>query len=313
MSEVEVRELRYFLAVAEELNFSRAAQRLGMAQPPLSKAISQLESRLGVRLLERTTRQVSLTVAGQVLLENGRAALEAVFAATRRAQRAGQPEPRLAVAVKSGSDGGLLRDIIAAYQAPGLPPVHVLVGSWGQPEALLREGRADAALLRSPFNRRGIEVEELLSEPRVAALPAGHRLAGRTRLRRADLAAEPLPRWADADQATAAYWAGRDPGSAGTAWPAEGPPDPGMAGPLVSDLTQLLEVVALGQAVAFLPASTARRNPRGDVIYRPVADLSPSIVAVSWPDGCRSQAVAAFVAAATDVATHDPDSVAALA
>jgi DNA-binding transcriptional LysR family regulator len=191
--------------------------------------------------------------------------------------------------------------------------VHVLVGSWGQPEALLREGRADVALLRSPFNPRGIEVDELLSEPRVAALPAGHRLAARTRLRRADLAGEPLPRWAGAGQATAAYWAGRDPGSAGAAWPADGPPDPSTAGPLVSDLTQLLEVVALGQAVAFLPASTARRHPRDDVIYRPVADLSPSIVAISWPDRCRSQAVAAFVAAATDIATHDPDSAAALA
>ncbi|MGW7367777.1 LysR family transcriptional regulator, partial [Streptomyces sp. NPDC054841] len=69
MSELEVRELRYFIAVAEELNFSRAAQRLGMAQPPLSKAIAQMESRLGVRLLERTTRQVRLTNAGQVLLD----------------------------------------------------------------------------------------------------------------------------------------------------------------------------------------------------------------------------------------------------
>jgi len=313
MSEVEARELRYFAAVAEELSFSRAARRLGMAQPPLSKAISQLESRLGVKLLKRTTREVSLTPAGQALLDNGRVALEAVTAAVQRAQRAGQPEPRLTVAVKPGSDGGLLRDIIAAYQAPGRPAVHVLVGSWGQPEALLREGRADVALLRSPFNPRGIEVDELLCEPRLAALPAGHRLAARARLRRADLAGEPLPRWAGASQDTAAYWAGRDSGTAGTAWPAHQPPDPGLPGPQVSDLAQLLEVIALGQAIAFLPASTARRHPRDDVIYRPVADLSPSTIAISWPDGCRSPAVAAFVAAATDIAARDPDSAAALA
>jgi DNA-binding transcriptional LysR family regulator len=313
MSEVEARELRYFVAVAEELNFSRAARRLGIAQPPLSKAISQLESRLGVKLLERTTRQVSLTAAGQALLDNGRAALEAVTAAVARAQRAGQPEPRLAVAVKPGSDGGLLREIIAAYQAPGLPPAHVLVGTWGQPETLLRDGRADVALLRSPFNPRGIEVEELLSEPRVAALPAGHRLARRTRLRHADLADEPPPQWPGADQTAAAYWTGQDPRSASATWPDAARLDPSAAGPLVNDLAQLLEVVALGQAIAFLPASTARRNPRTDLAYRPVADLSPSIVAVAWPGGCRSRAVAAFVAAAAQAATRDPDSAAALA
>ncbi|HYY80365.1 MAG TPA: LysR family transcriptional regulator, partial [Actinomycetes bacterium] len=92
---VEVRELRYFVAVAEELNFSRAAQRLEMAQPPLSKAIRQLERKLGVRLLERTTRRVALTAAGGVLLEQARVALDAVEAAGRRARRAGQPAPRL--------------------------------------------------------------------------------------------------------------------------------------------------------------------------------------------------------------------------
>src|SRR5207244_5790533 len=193
--EVEVRELRYFIAVAEELNFSRAARRLGMAQPPVSKAISQLESRLGVPLLERSTRRVTLTPAGQVLLEHGRAAVDAVAAAARRAQRAGQVQPRLVVAVKPGSDGGLLREIIDAYQAPGLPPAEALVGSWGQPERPLRDGRADVALLRSPFESRGIEAEELLTEPRLAVLPAGHRLADRARLRHADLAAEPFPRW----------------------------------------------------------------------------------------------------------------------
>ena len=304
-----MRQLRYFVAVAEELNFSRAARRLGMAQPPLSKAISQLESRLGVRLLERTTRQVSLTAAGQALLDNGRTALDAVTAAVARAQRAGQSEPRLAVAVKPGS-AGLLHEIIAAYQAPGLPPAHVMIGAWGQPETLLRDGRADVALLRSPIDRRGIEVEVLLCEPRVAALPAAHRLAGRTRLRRADLASEPLPQWPDADQSATAYWTGRDPATASTAWPAGPPIDPSTAGPQVSDLNQLLEVVALGQAIAFLPTSTARRNPRDDVVYKPVADLSTSIVAVAWPQGCRSRAVAAFAAAATEVAARIPNSVA---
>src|SRR5207247_11389274 len=80
MDEVELRELRYFIAVAEELNFTRAAARLGMAQPPLSAAIGKLERKLGARLLERTSRRVALTPAGAELLEPARIALDAVGA-----------------------------------------------------------------------------------------------------------------------------------------------------------------------------------------------------------------------------------------
>ncbi|HTU05100.1 MAG TPA: LysR family transcriptional regulator, partial [Trebonia sp.] len=101
MNDLEVRQLRYFVAVAEELHFGRAAGRLGMAQPPLSRAIRDLERHLGVALLERTTRQVRLTVAGEVLLRDARRALEAVTAAARRTQEAGRPSPRLRVALKA--------------------------------------------------------------------------------------------------------------------------------------------------------------------------------------------------------------------
>jgi DNA-binding transcriptional LysR family regulator len=312
MSEVELRELRYFAAVAEELNFSRAAERLGMAQSPLSKAISQLESRLGVRLLERTTRQVTLTAAGSVLLEQATLVLAAAAAAITRTQRAGRAEPRLTVALKPGGDGGLLRDIIAAYQRPDLPPVETKVVTWGEPPALVRDGSADLALLRSPFTQHSLEIEELLSEPRVVALAADHPLASRTRLRRADLAGEPLPSWPDADAATTAYWAGCDPQSLAAAWPDSTPPALETSGPQVSDLAQLLEVVALGQAIAFLALSAAVRHPRTDIVYLPVIDLSPSIVAIAWPEGSRSRAVAAFVAAATQITARDPSALAAL-
>ena len=89
MDTLETRELRYFVAVAEELHFGRAAERLGMAQPPLSRAIQQLERRLGVCLLERNRRGVALTDAGEVLLHEGRATLDAATAAARRTRRAG--------------------------------------------------------------------------------------------------------------------------------------------------------------------------------------------------------------------------------
>ena len=101
MDEIELRELRYFIAVAEELNFTRAAARLGMAQPPLSAAIGKLERKLGVRLLERTSRRVTLTPAGAVLLEQGRIAVEGVGAAIQRARRKGTRTPRKPKAPKS--------------------------------------------------------------------------------------------------------------------------------------------------------------------------------------------------------------------
>src|SRR4051812_16527601 len=104
MSDVEVRQLRYFVAVAEELHFGRAAERLGMAQPPLSRAIRDLERQLGTPLLARTTRQVALTPAGEVFLRDARIALDAVGAAARRARHAGQPVPVLRLALKADFD-----------------------------------------------------------------------------------------------------------------------------------------------------------------------------------------------------------------
>ncbi|MGH3375334.1 MAG: LysR family transcriptional regulator, partial [Actinoallomurus sp.] len=92
MDPVETRELTYFVTVAEELSFTRAAERLQIAQPPLSRAIQRLERRMGVRLLERTSRSVTLTPAGEVLLREGRRALDATAAAVRRAQRAGRAD-----------------------------------------------------------------------------------------------------------------------------------------------------------------------------------------------------------------------------
>ena len=178
MNDLEVRQLRYFVAVAEELHFGRAAGRLGMAQPPLSRAIRDLERQLGVVLLERTTRQVRLTTAGEVLLRDARTALEAVTAAARRTRQAGSPSPRLRVALKADVDGGLLPQILDAYCADNaaLPPELVLGGFGEQPQAL-REGRADVGLLLRPFDDHGLDSEPLLTEPLLAALAAADPLA----------------------------------------------------------------------------------------------------------------------------------------
>ena len=194
---IDLELVRRFIVVAEELNFTRAAARLGMAQPPLSAAIGKLERKLGVRLLERTSRPVTLTPAGAVLLEQGRIAVEGVGAAIQRARRKGTQADRLTVAVKPGTSTDLLKKIMQAYaQDPRLPQVHLLFGHPGGPAAAVRGGAADVAILRAPFDQHGLDTELLLTEPRVAVLPASHPLAGRPELRRADLAGQPMPRWA---------------------------------------------------------------------------------------------------------------------
>jgi DNA-binding transcriptional LysR family regulator len=258
-----------------------------MAQPPLSRAIRDLERRLGVRLLERTTRHVALTGAGEVFLRDARTALDAVTAAESRARHAGRPAPGLRVALKADYDAGMLPRILAAYQPlEAALPVEVLLGGRGEQVPALREGRADVALLQSPYDDRGLDVEPLLTEPRLVALAAADPLAARSRLCLADLAGRVLPDGAPADR--------------GDDRPARREPAP--AGTPRLDLAQIFNLVALGSIVWFPPASVARRHPRPEIAYRPVADLTPSTLVVAWPQDSHSPAVAAFVRAAVAVA-----------
>jgi LysR family transcriptional regulator, benzoate and cis,cis-muconate-responsive activator of ben and cat genes len=298
MEPFEVRELRYFVAVAEELNFSRAAARLGIAQPPLSRAIRLMERRLGAELFHRDTHKVTLSTVGATLLAEARTALDAVAAATHRTQRAALPTPTLVATAKPGVATRMLRQIVDAYAAvPGNPEVHIVVSGYGHQADLLRDGRADVALLSSPYERPWLEAEPLTTEPRVAALPAGHPLTRRAVLHCADLAGEPIPRWEREGETERAYWSGRDVGPRSWAQPLEP-----VAGPVVRDTGQLLDVVSLGQAVALVPRSIATENQRPDLAYLPVADASPYTIAVAWPAGSRSQPVAQFVRTAIQLA-----------
>ncbi|KPM55359.1 LysR family transcriptional regulator [Frankia sp. R43] len=184
------------------MHFRRAADRLGIAQPPLSRAIRDLERQLGVRLLERTTRSVVLTPAGEGLLRDARIALDAVGAAAARARHAGLPEPRLRLALKADYDAGLLPRIIAAYERADVAiPVDLILGGRDEQAPALREGRADVALLPAPFDDRDLEFEPLLTEPRLVALAATDPLAARPDLYLADLAGRLLPDGSPADQA----------------------------------------------------------------------------------------------------------------
>ncbi|MEJ2852128.1 MULTISPECIES: LysR family transcriptional regulator [unclassified Saccharothrix] len=287
MDDLEVRQLRYFVAVAEELHFGRAARRLGMAQPPLSRAIRDLERTLGVRLLDRTTRHVALTAAGEVLLREGRSALEAVTAAARRTRHAGRPAPVLRLALKADFDAGLLPRMIAAYQREqGLPPVELVLGGRGDQVAALRDGRADVALLPGPYDDTDVDAEPLVTEPRVVALAAGDPLVDRPELHLADFAGRTLPDGTPAEQ--------------------DGAGRPARVGPRPRDLAEIFNMVELGDMVWFLPTSLARRHPRPGIAYRPVCDLPLFTLSVAWPRNSRSQAVAAFVRAATEVADTHP-------
>jgi LysR family transcriptional regulator, benzoate and cis,cis-muconate-responsive activator of ben and cat genes len=280
---METRELHYFVAVAEELHFGRAAQRLGIAQPPLSRAIRQLERRLGVELLERTSRSVTLTEAGSVLLREGRAALDAVEAAdrrTRRAALAATGHPGLVLVTKAGASDELLAKLLDAYAAePGAVAVDVLLCGPAEQERLLRDGRADVALLHLPFDSTaGFDTEELYTEGQVVVLPAGHPLTSRPHVLTADVAALPglpLPRWPRHD---------------GTY--ADGP------GAQVRDTAQLFQLIALGRASAVLPES-CRAQLRGDLAAVPVLDAPPVTTVIAWPPHSRSLAVAGLVRAAT--------------
>ncbi|MFI7536459.1 LysR family transcriptional regulator [Streptosporangium sp. NPDC049376] len=295
MNDLEVRQLRYFVAVAEELHFGRAAERLGMAQPPLSRMIRNLERQLGVSLLTRSTRRVALTSAGEVLLRDARTALDAVTAAGRRARNAGRPEPELRLALKADYDGGLLPLILTRYreEAAALPVRLVLGGRGGQAPAL-RDGRADVALLPIPFDDHGLDVEPLLTEPRLVALAAADPLAARPRLRLADLSDRILPDGTPADREDLPPVPGDD----------DRRPRGAVAGPRsrTLDLAQIFNLIEVGSIVWFPPASVVRRHPRPGVVYRPVEDLPPLTLVLAWPRESRSPAVAAFVRTATAVA-----------
>jgi DNA-binding transcriptional LysR family regulator len=285
---METRELRYFVAVAEELHFGRAAQRLGMAQPPLSRAIQQLERRLGAPLLDRAGRTLTLTEAGEVLLREGRAALVAVEAAERRTRRTAVGRPGLVLAAKAGAAGELLSKLLDAYAAePGAVTVDVQLCRIGEQERLLRDGRADVALLHRPFDSTaGFDSEELLTEGQVVVLPAGHLLSGRTHLRMAEVTALPglpLPRWPRPD--------GSYP---------DGP------GPQVRDSAQLYQLIALGRAAAILPESS-RLHLRHDLAAVPVPDAPTVTTVIAWPPQSRSRALAGLIRAATGVSTHEAD------
>jgi len=274
--DLETRELRYFLTVAEELHFGRAAARLGMSQPPLSRAVRQLEQRIGVDLFVRDPRGVRLTTAGAVLVGEARSALAAVAAAGRRTRRAGLPTRHLVLAVKAGADHELLQALLDVHGAdPDGLPIEVLFGEVHEQAEFLRDGRADVALMHRTYDDlTGFDTEDLRTEDQVAILPRTHPLAARESLVQADLR--------DLPDLPAARWP-RPDGS----YP-DGP------GPEVRSQAQLAQLVALGRTVIVIPRSS-RTLQWPEHVAVPVRDAELATTVVAWPAASTSPDVARVV------------------
>ncbi|HLI91164.1 MAG TPA: LysR family transcriptional regulator [Ktedonobacteraceae bacterium] len=189
---MELRHLHYFAAVAEELHFGKAAQKLGMTQPPLSQQIQRLEEELGVQLFRRTKRRVELTEAGQAFLPEVRQALAKVEQAVTAARRAGRGEiGRLAVGFVGSASYEILPAMIRRFHEC-FPDVELVLRelTTSQQVRALHEGRIHVGLLRPPVSDGTLMIESFLTEPLIAVLPETHALAGQPAVSLQELARE---------------------------------------------------------------------------------------------------------------------------
>jgi DNA-binding transcriptional LysR family regulator len=194
MNSPDLRRLRYFVAVAEELHFGRAARRLNVSQPPLSVQIRTLEREVGAPLLTRTQRRVELTEAGRVLLEESRRLLGQAEAAVIHARRAAEGTiGRLAIGFVSTVDYSILPPLVRRFRHkhPGVA-LKLLELTGDRQQALLQSGELDLGLSILPSPTQRLTMRSVFREPLIAAVPANHALAGRRRVSLRSLAAEPF-------------------------------------------------------------------------------------------------------------------------
>ncbi|MEV7541634.1 LysR substrate-binding domain-containing protein [Streptomyces sp. NPDC089915] len=279
---MELRTLRYFVAVAEELHFGRAAARLHMTQPPLSRAVKGLEADLGAVLLDRSASGVALTPAGAVLLDEARTLLERVERARVRVASAAGAATLTVGMLSDQADAGARR-LAAAYRRRH-PGVEVRVRETGlaDPTCGLRAGLVDVALTRGPFDGTGLTVRELRADPVGAVLRADDPLAGRERLEPADLAGR---RWfrfpAGTDPLWQAYWHAGEP----------------REGPVVRAVQECLQAVRWNGTVGLAPLGHA--PPEGLALV-PLSGMVPNPVVAAWRRGDANPLVAAFVRIAVE-------------
>ncbi|MEU6790750.1 LysR substrate-binding domain-containing protein [Nonomuraea wenchangensis] len=274
---MELRTLRYFVAVADELHFGRAAARLHMSQPPLSRAIKQLENEVGAALFDRSPSGVSLTPVGAVLLDEARALLDQ---ADRLRVRVASAAGTAAITVGFLGDTA---DPSAARLADAYrrrhPQVEVRIRETDltDPTCGLHAGLVDVALTRGPFDETGLTVRELRADPVGALVRADDPLAGRDGVKLADLADR---RWflfpEGTDPAWQSYWNGGAP----------------REGPVVRAVQECRQAVLWNGTVGM----TLLNHPQGDgLAVVPLIDMPPSRAVVAWNEGDTNPLIRSFV------------------
>jgi DNA-binding transcriptional LysR family regulator len=293
---VGLRHLRYFVAVAEELSFTAAARRLHMAQPPLSRAIKELEAAVGASLLVRTTRSVKLTPAGMVLLQHSRTAIASFEGALSRARQAGRiDEQTLSIGFRPATSLPLLepiaREFRRHYPLVDIEPIRV---EWTNQVDSVVEGRVDVAFLMGPIDHPLLKVHPLVVVPRAVATPYDHPLAERETVEIAELSSYAMAVPKDAAPEWAAFW---------TATPR--PIDEGVApGPVVANADESLAVVLSGTALV-ITISTVRTYYRDSSIHIvPITDIDPATILLAHRNDSSSLTLEAFCDIAAEVSQH---------
>jgi DNA-binding transcriptional LysR family regulator len=289
-AEVDLRLLRSFVAVAEELHFGRAAARLHVSQPALSVQVRKLEHLVGVELLRRTSRHVELTPAGEVFLGEARrllATAERAFAATREAARGSRG--RLVVGFVGNGAAELTPRILSDFGAAHRhTEVEMRQFDFADPYAGLAEGSADAAFVRPPLQpREWLAMETLFVEPRVlvASERFGMAQAGSVRVEQlvdAPFVARRAPRyWRD-------FWLAADQ--------REG--QPVRVGAEAATVDECFGAILADRGVAFTQLSSQRFYARPGIAFVPVEGIPPTSVAIAWRRDAESPLVLDFVATA---------------
>jgi DNA-binding transcriptional LysR family regulator len=288
MADIDLRKLRYFVAVAKQLHFGRAAEALHIAQPVLSRQIRALENELKAQLFVRDKRGTELTPAGRQLLADAEPLLASADALHRRVTRAACAPSSFTIGFMPGL---IVTEAVRALSGrhPQLT-VNVLRTNWDDQTDVLRDGRVDVSYVRLPVDQSGLQVKPLLTEPRVAVLPTGHRLAGKDTISIAELADEHLLQ----DPAAVPEW--RDIAAEMRTQSRHSPP-------VFHTVEEKLEHVAAGHGIVFLPLSTAVFYTRPGVAHSRVSDIPPNQVCVAWDATRHSRLIEDFAVIAVD---HPP-------
>jgi DNA-binding transcriptional LysR family regulator len=295
---MELRQLRSFVAVAEELHFRRAADRLHLAQPSVSQQIRTLEAELGVPLFDRNRRRATLTAAGEAFLPEARAVLSRADRAAEVARATGSGERgRLRMSLTRSLTGGVAGAIVAAYRER-YPDVELELGLGTTMLHVeqLYAGEIDVGFVRPPLDDPGLEELVLGREPMVCVLPIGHRLTRRSAIHPRELRGEPLVWWPEA-HGPGAWREVRREVCGEPPWPALARIEP--------EEERIVSAVAEGAGISFIMLERSRSLRIPGAVYRRFASPEPTMgIAIAWrrdeevPTVVRLRELAAEVAAA---------------